>query len=81
MPVFCAYCGKSFTRKEHLERHIPQREHPGLAPRARWFPLTLVPTRYQRQTASLQLLPALLCSTASLCPLHEYGGHWQAKLS
>ncbi|CAN8106104.1 unnamed protein product [Discula destructiva] len=22
--VFCAYCGKSFTRKEHLERHIPQ---------------------------------------------------------
>ncbi|KAI1805183.1 hypothetical protein F4811DRAFT_236598 [Daldinia bambusicola] len=21
--VFCAYCGKSFTRKEHLERHIP----------------------------------------------------------
>ncbi|KAK6951369.1 hypothetical protein Daesc_007903 [Daldinia eschscholtzii] len=24
--VFCAYCGKSFTRKEHLERHIPSRE-------------------------------------------------------
>lgn len=24
--VFCAYCGKSFTRKEHLERHIPQRK-------------------------------------------------------
>ncbi|KAL5612255.1 hypothetical protein BROUX41_000204 [Berkeleyomyces rouxiae] len=23
MPVFCAYCGKSFTRKEHLERHLP----------------------------------------------------------
>ncbi|OAA61850.1 transcription factor cmr1 [Niveomyces insectorum RCEF 264] len=23
MVVFCAYCGKSFTRKEHLERHIP----------------------------------------------------------
>ncbi|KAJ1326731.1 Zinc finger C2H2 type protein [Microdochium nivale] len=22
MMVFCAYCGKSFTRKEHLERHI-----------------------------------------------------------
>ncbi|KAL2023146.1 hypothetical protein VTK56DRAFT_3752 [Thermocarpiscus australiensis] len=21
--VYCAYCGKSFTRKEHLERHIP----------------------------------------------------------
>ncbi|KAL2258266.1 hypothetical protein VTK26DRAFT_8504 [Humicola hyalothermophila] len=21
--LFCAYCGKSFTRKEHLERHIP----------------------------------------------------------
>ncbi|KAI8633753.1 hypothetical protein F5Y19DRAFT_462047 [Xylariaceae sp. FL1651] len=21
--VFCAYCGKSFTRKEHLERHLP----------------------------------------------------------
>ncbi|CAG8979845.1 hypothetical protein HYALB_00002617 [Hymenoscyphus albidus] len=21
--VFCTYCGKSFTRKEHLERHIP----------------------------------------------------------
>jgi hypothetical protein len=28
MPVYCAYCGKSFTRKEHLERHIPQREYP-----------------------------------------------------
>jgi len=27
MPVYCAYCGKSFTRKEHLERHIPQREY------------------------------------------------------
>lgn len=25
-PVFCAYCGKSFTRKEHLERHIPSRK-------------------------------------------------------
>lgn len=25
--VFCAYCGKSFTRKEHLERHIPSRKH------------------------------------------------------
>lgn len=24
--VFCAYCGKSFTRKEHLERHIPSRK-------------------------------------------------------
>ncbi|KAI1467869.1 uncharacterized protein F4812DRAFT_380629 [Daldinia caldariorum] len=23
MGVFCAYCGKSFTRKEHLERHLP----------------------------------------------------------
>jgi uncharacterized Zn-finger protein len=23
--VYCAYCGKSFTRKEHLERHIPSR--------------------------------------------------------
>ncbi|CAJ2502605.1 Uu.00g099990.m01.CDS01 [Anthostomella pinea] len=23
MVVYCAYCGKSFTRKEHLERHIP----------------------------------------------------------
>ncbi|KAI0407671.1 hypothetical protein F4802DRAFT_521407 [Xylaria palmicola] len=23
MPVFCTYCGKEFTRKEHLERHIP----------------------------------------------------------
>ncbi|KAH7326236.1 hypothetical protein B0I35DRAFT_474907 [Stachybotrys elegans] len=22
-PTFCTYCGKSFTRKEHLERHIP----------------------------------------------------------
>ncbi|KAI1424082.1 hypothetical protein F5Y12DRAFT_797431 [Xylaria sp. FL1777] len=21
--VFCAYCGKGFTRKEHLERHLP----------------------------------------------------------
>ncbi|KAK4230208.1 hypothetical protein QBC38DRAFT_357468 [Podospora fimiseda] len=21
--VYCAYCGKSFTRKEHLERHLP----------------------------------------------------------
>ncbi|OWP00293.1 hypothetical protein B2J93_3704 [Marssonina coronariae] len=21
--IFCTYCGKSFTRKEHLERHIP----------------------------------------------------------
>ncbi|KAI1345076.1 hypothetical protein F5Y15DRAFT_422156 [Xylariaceae sp. FL0016] len=21
--MFCTYCGKSFTRKEHLERHIP----------------------------------------------------------
>jgi uncharacterized Zn-finger protein len=27
--VFCAYCGKSFTRKEHLERHIPSRESLG----------------------------------------------------
>ncbi|PQE26564.1 transcription factor cmr1 protein [Rutstroemia sp. NJR-2017a BBW] len=25
--IFCTYCGKSFTRKEHLERHIPSREH------------------------------------------------------
>ncbi|EJT80417.1 transcription factor Cmr1 [Gaeumannomyces tritici R3-111a-1] len=24
MVVFCTYCGKSFTRKEHLERHIPR---------------------------------------------------------
>jgi len=24
--LFCTYCGKSFTRKEHLERHIPRRE-------------------------------------------------------
>ncbi|KAI1639939.1 hypothetical protein F4809DRAFT_20387 [Biscogniauxia mediterranea] len=23
MMVFCTYCGRSFTRKEHLERHIP----------------------------------------------------------
>ncbi|KAI1302075.1 hypothetical protein F5Y03DRAFT_217275 [Xylaria venustula] len=22
--VFCAYCGRSFTRKEHLERHLPR---------------------------------------------------------
>ncbi|KAN0099839.1 hypothetical protein V8E51_013614 [Hyaloscypha variabilis] len=22
--LFCTYCGKSFTRKEHLERHIPR---------------------------------------------------------
>ncbi|KAB5554562.1 hypothetical protein GE09DRAFT_964709 [Coniochaeta sp. 2T2.1] len=22
-PVWCAYCGQKFTRKEHLERHIP----------------------------------------------------------
>ncbi|KAI0100157.1 hypothetical protein GGR51DRAFT_372800 [Nemania sp. FL0031] len=22
--VFCAYCGKGFTRKEHLERHLPR---------------------------------------------------------
>ncbi|KAI8953483.1 hypothetical protein F4801DRAFT_117384 [Xylaria longipes] len=21
--IFCAYCGRSFTRKEHLERHLP----------------------------------------------------------
>ncbi|KAI0479642.1 hypothetical protein F4859DRAFT_503659 [Xylaria cf. heliscus] len=21
--IFCTYCGKSFTRKEHLERHLP----------------------------------------------------------
>jgi uncharacterized Zn finger protein (UPF0148 family) len=25
--VFCTYCGRGFTRKEHLERHLPQREH------------------------------------------------------
>ncbi len=43
MPVFCAYCGKSFTRKEHLERHIPQREHLSSAPRARYFTNTLSP--------------------------------------
>lgn len=24
--IFCTYCGKSFTRKEHLERHIPSRK-------------------------------------------------------
>jgi hypothetical protein len=24
--LFCTYCGKSFTRKEHLERHIPRRK-------------------------------------------------------
>ncbi|KAI0017701.1 hypothetical protein F4780DRAFT_754483 [Xylariomycetidae sp. FL0641] len=23
MPIFCTYCGSRFTRKEHLERHIP----------------------------------------------------------
>ncbi|KAK1749971.1 hypothetical protein QBC47DRAFT_127320 [Echria macrotheca] len=23
MVCYCAYCGKSFTRKEHLERHLP----------------------------------------------------------
>ncbi|KAK3325192.1 hypothetical protein B0H66DRAFT_113549 [Apodospora peruviana] len=23
MVVYCAYCGKQFTRKEHLERHLP----------------------------------------------------------
>ncbi|KAJ4306092.1 hypothetical protein N0V88_000888 [Collariella sp. IMI 366227] len=23
MTIFCTYCGKSFTRKEHLERHLP----------------------------------------------------------
>ena len=43
MPVFCAYCGKSFTRKEHLERHIPQREHPSSVLGARWFSLTPCP--------------------------------------
>lgn len=31
--VFCAYCGKSFTRKEHLERHIPSRESPSSSSR------------------------------------------------
>ncbi|KAK4191189.1 hypothetical protein QBC35DRAFT_23737 [Podospora australis] len=25
--VYCAYCGKEFTRKEHLERHIPNHTH------------------------------------------------------
>jgi uncharacterized Zn-finger protein len=24
--VWCTYCGKRFTRKEHLERHLPTRE-------------------------------------------------------
>lgn len=42
--VFCAYCGKSFTRKEHLERHIPSREtlpHP--QPRLTYIPFRLTP--------------------------------------
>lgn len=26
--IFCTYCGKRFTRKEHLERHIPSRAYP-----------------------------------------------------
>ncbi|KAI0196976.1 hypothetical protein F4808DRAFT_297710 [Astrocystis sublimbata] len=25
--IYCAYCGKSFTRKEHLERHLPTHTH------------------------------------------------------
>jgi hypothetical protein len=25
--VFCTYCGQSFTRDEHLERHILTREY------------------------------------------------------
>lgn len=27
---FCTFCGKKFTRKEHLERHIPQRKRAGV---------------------------------------------------
>ncbi|KAI1430966.1 hypothetical protein GGR50DRAFT_698482 [Xylaria sp. CBS 124048] len=31
--VFCAYCGRKFSRKEHLERHLPNHCHLGFSRR------------------------------------------------
>ena len=37
--VYCTYCGKAFTRKEHLERHIPSRKQPPMPPDTTHFGL------------------------------------------
>ncbi len=72
MPVFCAYCGKSFTRKEHLERHIPQREHPSSAPRTCESPLT--PHSNQTPTSNrIGAAPANFRLLAGKSPLRVAG--------
>lgn len=62
--IFCTYCGKSFTRKEHLERHIPSRT---LLPE---LPQTMITNkilpRHKRETTSLYFMPTIISEKACI---------------
>jgi hypothetical protein len=50
--VYCTYCGKGFSRKEHLERHLPTREQPTVMKLYIGTDASRQP-RYQRQATLL----------------------------
>lgn len=62
--VFCTYCGQSFTRDEHLERHILTRtclSPPLPAKHSSVIHRLTIPNRYQCQTVQMLYLPHVLC--------------------
>lgn len=58
--VFCTYCGNSFTREEHLERHILTREQLMVI-----FGLSLTDFRYQYQTVQMLHVSHVVRSSVS----------------
>ena len=64
--VFCTYCGQSFTRDEHLERHILTRRLPSPVQCCNLTRLTAdVVARYQCQAVQMLHLPHVVRETVS----------------
>ncbi|KAK8156443.1 hypothetical protein BKA80DRAFT_281549 [Phyllosticta citrichinensis] len=63
--VFCTYCGQSFTRDEHLERHILTR---ALAFLLFPTPANLFLARHQREALQMLHLPHVLRPAVSIPP-------------
>jgi len=60
--VFCTYCGHSFTRDEHLERHILTRKSSSTDTLS---PLLINHIRHQCQAFQVLHLPHVVCSPRS----------------